>query len=173
VANHAASSNSFAIGLMSPEPIVFVPGSSSRPAGRRSVPPPDRAVFVGSEGERVRSSIESVLSNVEMWVRSGLKGAKITIKPVSLALRFDNGRHPPWSLSLFYSLVPAPRPRCLVPSVRAGQGRRDRHAPSADAESSNVNATDVSGTGEAFEALVPLSYSRRNGRLVSASVQMP
>jgi hypothetical protein len=60
-----------------------------------------------------------------------------------------------------------------VSSVRVGQDAeivvlRQR------CESSNVNSTDVSGTGEAFETLATVVVlEEERERLVSVSVQMP
>jgi len=72
VANHSSFLDSFAIGLMSPEPVVFVAGGVL--SHQRVVGPFLRrigAVFVRSEGGKGRSSIESVLSMLEDVVRSG------------------------------------------------------------------------------------------------------
>ena len=174
VANHASFLDSFAIGLMSPEPIVFVAGGVL--SHQRVVGPFLRrigAVFVGSEGGKGRSSIESVLSTLEDVVRSGLKGAKITIEPVGWHFASTAGVIRRGPLPFLPRLVPAPRPRCLVPSVRVGQGRRDRHAPSADANPRTSTPRTCPVPARRSRRSVPLSYSTRNGRLVSASVQMP
>jgi 1-acyl-sn-glycerol-3-phosphate acyltransferase len=72
VANHGSFLDSFAIGLMFPEPVVFVAGgvlARQRVAGSflRRI----GVVFVKSEGATGRSSGESVLSTLEDVVRSG------------------------------------------------------------------------------------------------------
>ena len=72
VANHTSFLDSFAISLMFPEPVVFVAGevfSHQRVSGsflRRM-----GAVFVGSEGGKGHSLVESVLSTLEDVIRSG------------------------------------------------------------------------------------------------------
>jgi 1-acyl-sn-glycerol-3-phosphate acyltransferase len=72
VANHVSFLDSFAIGLMFSEPVVFVAGevfSRQRVVGSflRRI----GAVFVGSEGGKGRSLVESVLSTLEDVIRSG------------------------------------------------------------------------------------------------------
>ena len=102
------------------------------------------------------------------WASSSsvcLKGAKITIEPVSWHFASTTGVIRRGPLPCLPRLVPAPWPRCLVPSVRVGQdaeivvlGQR--------CEFSKVNSTDVSGTGEAFEtlaAVVVLEEEREAG----------
>ena len=71
VANHMSFLDSFAIGLMFPEPVVFVAGgvlARQRVAGSflRRI----GVVFVKSQGATGRSSVESVLSTLEDVVRS-------------------------------------------------------------------------------------------------------
>ena len=72
VANHVSFLDSFAIGLMFAEPVVFVAGgvlSHQRVVGSfcRRI----GAVFVRSDEGRSRSSVDSVLSTLETVVRSG------------------------------------------------------------------------------------------------------
>jgi hypothetical protein len=69
-------------------------------------------------------------------------------------------------------LVPALGPRCLVPSVRVGQDAEIVVLLRGANPRTSTQRTCPVPASRSRRSL-PLSYSRRNGRLVSVSVQMP
>jgi len=141
-------------------------GSPLAPAGRRSVPPPDRGRL-----RRKRRGKGSLVHRVGPLDARGCgslraEGRQNHDRAGGLALRFDSGRHPPWS-SPFSTSACAGSSASLSRAVGPSRTRTPRSSCSVSrCESSNVNATDVSGTGEAFEALgavVVLDEERQAG----------